>query len=53
MPSLFNKTLSSTCEEFKTVAADVTLDAAAALRLEIGTTVWCAVKATDLDAYPA
>jgi len=35
-----------------TVATDVTLDAAAALRLEPGMPVWCSVKATDLDAYP-
>jgi molybdate transport system ATP-binding protein len=42
-----------TIEGTPTLAADVTLDAATALRLEVGAAVWCSVKATDLDAYPA
>jgi len=42
-----------TVEGAPTVAADVTLAAAAALRLEPGLPVWCSVKATDLDCYPA
>ncbi|MCU1689584.1 MAG: transporter ATP-binding protein [Jatrophihabitantaceae bacterium] len=36
-----------------TLAADVTLAAAADLRLQPGTRVWCSVKATELEAYPA
>jgi molybdate transport system ATP-binding protein len=34
------------------LAADVTLAAAADMRLRPGTRVWCSVKATELEAYP-
>jgi molybdate transport system ATP-binding protein len=35
------------------VLADLTPAAVAELRVEPGRTVWCAVKATELDVYPA
>lgn len=42
-----------TIEGPPTLAADVTLAAAADLGLQPGTPVWCSVKATELEAYPA